>query len=162
MCVFTSIFTALGTALGAIGGAVGGGAMAGTLAVANGIGGALASVGAGVAGTVGITGLSTGAAMAVGAGTVAAVGTGLGLGIKAMTNSKNSKSSGGLSISSDALKAQPTSLTDTVSKSADKMVDTNRKSNPLSSLRIKRTMNNKQETGINIANDSGTGLNLGG
>ena len=133
MCVLTGIISAIGGVLGAVGGAV--------------------------AGTVGITGLSTGAAMAVGAGTVAAVGTGLGLGIKAMTNSKSSES---LSISSDALKAQPTSLTDTISKSADKMVDTNRKSNPLSSLRIKQTMNNKQETGINTANDSGTGLNLGG
>ena len=60
------------------------------------------------------------------------------------------------------LNQSPTSLTDTVSKSADKMVDTNRKSNPLSSLRIKQTMNNKQETGMNTASDSGTGLNLGG
>ena len=157
MCVLTGIITALGTIGGALG-AIGSGAMAGTLAVANGIGGALASVGAGVAGTVGITGLSTGAAMAVGAGTVAAVGAGaIGLS-KAMSN----KNSGNLSISADTLKQSPTSLTDTVSKSADKMVDTNRKSNPLSSLRIKQTMNNRQEIGINTANDSGTGLNLGG
>lgn len=101
MCVLTGIISTIGGVLGAIGGAVGGGAMAGTLAVANGIGGALASVGAGVAGTVGITGLSTGAAMAVGAGTVAAVGAGaIGLS-KAMSN----KNSGNLSINPGAYQA---------------------------------------------------------
>lgn len=149
MCVFTSIFAAIGTAIGTAAAAVG-----------SAVGGGLAAIGTSVAGTVGITGLSAGAATAIGAGTVGLVGTGLGLGISKMRT--GSQSSGNISISSETLQQQPTSLTDTVSKSANKLVDTNKKSNPLSSLRIKQTMNNKQETGMNTANDSGTGLNLGG
>ena len=154
MCVLTGIITALGTIGTAITSAVGGSVVGGTVA------------GATIAGTVGAaTGISAGAAVGIGAAATAigaaAVGAGaIGLS-KAMSN-KNSGNLGNLSINTDTLKQSPTSLTDTVSKSADKMVDTNRKSNPLSSLRIKQTMNNRQETGINTANDTGTGLNLGG
>ena len=159
MCVLTGIITALGTIGTAITGAVGGSVVGGTVA------------GATVAGTVGAaTGISAGAAVGIGAAATAigaaAVGAGaIGLS-KAMSN-KNLGNSGNLSINTEKrnkirAKQSPTSLTDTVSKSADKMVDTNRKSNPLSSLRIKQTMNNRQETGINTANDTGTGLNLGG
>ena len=157
MCVLTGIITALGTIGTAITSAVGGSVVGGTVA------------GATIAGTVGAaTGISAGAAVGIGAAATAigaaAVGAGaIGLS-KAMRNKNlgNSSNLGNLSINTDTLKQSPTSLTDTVSKSAYKMVDTNRKSNPLSSLRIKQTMNNKQETGMNIANDSGTGLNLGG
>ena len=148
MCVLTGIITALGTIGTAVAGAVGGSVVGGTVA------------GATIAGTVGAaTGISAATAVGIGAATAGIVGTGLGLGIHKMVQNKNS---GNLSINTETLNQSPTSLSDTVSKSVDKMVDTNRKSNPLSSLRIKQTMNNKQETGMNTANDSGTGLNLGG
>ena len=151
MCVLTGIITALGTIGTAITGAVGGSVVGGTVA------------GATIAGTVGAaTGISAGAAVGIGAAATAIGAAAVGAGAIGLSKAMSNKNSGNLSISADTLKQSPTSLTDTVSKSADKMVDTNRKSNPLSSLRIKQTMNNRQETGINIANDSGTGLNLGG
>ena len=151
MCVLTGIITALGTIGTAITGAVGGSVVGGTVA------------GATIAGTVGATtGISAGAAVGIGAAATAIGAAAVGAGAIGLSKAMSNKNSGNLSISADTLKQSPTSLTDTVSKSADKMVDINRKSNPLSSLRIKQTMNNRQETGINIANDSGTGLNLGG
>ena len=151
MCVLTGIITALGTIGTAITGAVGGSVVGGTVA------------GATIAGTVGAaTGISAGAAVGIGAAATAIGAAAVGAGAIGLSKAMSNKNSGNLSISADTLKQSPTSLTDTVSKSADKMVDTNRKSNPLSSLRIKQTMNNKQETGINTANDTGTGLNLGG
>ena len=151
MCVLTGIITALGTIGTAITGAVGGSVVGGTVA------------GATIAGTVGAaTGISAGAAVGIGAAATALGVGAIGAGALGLSKAMSNKNSGNLSINADTLKQSPTSLTDTVSKSADKMVDTNRKSNPLSSLRIKQTMNNKQETGINLANDSGTGLNLGG
>ena len=151
MCVLTGIITALGTIGTAITGAVGGSVVGGTVA------------GATVAGTVGAaTGISAGAAVGIGAAATAIGAAAVGAGAIGLSKAMSNKNSGNLSINADTLKQSPTSLTDTVSKSADKMVDTNRKSNPLSSLRIKQTMNNRQETGINTANDSGTGLNLGG
>ena len=151
MCVLTGIITALGTIGTAITGAVGGSVVGGTVA------------GATIAGTVGAaTGISAGAAVGIGAAATAIGAAAVGAGAIGLSKAMSNKNSGNLSINADTLKQSPTSLTDTVSKSADKMVDTNRKSNPLSSLRIKQTMNNKQETGMNIANDSGTGLNLGG
>ena len=151
MCVLTGIITALGTIGTAITGAVGGSVVGGTVA------------GATIAGTVGAaTGISAGAAVGIGAAATAIGAAAVGAGAIGLSKAMSNKNSGNLSISADTLKQSPTSLTDTVSKSADKMVDTNRKSNPLSSLRIKQTMNNRQETGINTANDSGTGLNLGG
>ena len=151
MCVLTGIITALGTIGTAIAGAVGGSVVGGTVA------------GATIAGTVGAaTGISAGAAVGIGAAATALGVGAIGAGALGLSKAMSNKNSGNLSINADTLKQSPTSLTDTVSKSADKMVDTNRKSNPLSSLRIKQTMNNKQETGINTANDSGTGLNLGG
>ena len=154
MCVFTSIFAALGTALGSIGASMAGAATAGSIAGA--VGGGLISAGT----AIGTSAVALGTAASIGLGS-AAVGAGA-IGLSTAMSNKNSGNSGSLSINADTLKQSPTSLSDTVSKSADKMVETNRKSNPLSSLRIKQTMNNKQETGINIANDSGTGLNLGG
>ena len=151
MCVLTGIITALGTIGTAITGAVGGSVVGGTVA------------GATIAGTVGAaTGISAGAAVGIGAAATAIGAAAVGAGAIGLSKAMSNKNSGNLSISADTLKQSPTSLTDTVSKSADKMVDTNRKSNPLSSLRIKQTMNNRQETGINTANDTGTGLNLGG
>lgn len=151
MCVLTGIITALGTIGTAITSAVGGSVVGGTVA------------GATIAGTVGAaTGISAGAAVGIGAAATAIGAAAVGAGAIGLSKAMSNKNSGNLSISADTLKQSPTSLTDTVSKSADKIVDTNRKSNPLSSLRIKQTMNNRQETGINIANDSGTGLNLGG
>ena len=151
MCVLTGIITALGTIGTAITGAVGGSVVGGTVA------------GATIAGTVGAaTGISAGAAVGIGAAATALSVGAIGAGALGLSKAMSNKNSGNLSINADTLKQSPTSLTDTVSKSADKMVDTNRKSNPLSSLRIKQTMNNRQETGINTANDSGMGLNLGG
>ena len=151
MCVLTGIITALGTIGTAITSALGGSVVGGTVA------------GATIAGTVGAaTGISAGAAVGIGAAATAIGAAAVGAGAIGLSKAMSNKNSGNLSISADTLKQSPTSLTDTVSKSADKMVDTNRKSNPLSSLRIKQTMNNRQETGINTANDSGTGLNLGG
>ena len=151
MCVLTGIITALGTIGTAITGAVGGSVVGGTVA------------GATIAGTVGAApGISAGAAVGIGAAATAIGAAAVGAGAIGLSKAMSNKNSGNLSINADTLKQSPTSLTDTISKSADKMVDTNRKSNPLSSLRIKQTMNNKQETGINTANDSGTGLNLGG
>ena len=151
MCVLTGIITALGTIGTAIAGAVGGSVVGGTVA------------GATIAGTVGAaTGISAGAAVGIGAAATAIGAAAVGAGAIGLSKAMSNKNSGNLSISADTLKQSPTSLTDTVSKSADKIVDTNRKSNPLSSLRIKQTMNNRQETGINTANDTGTGLNLGG
>lgn len=152
MCIITGIITALGSIGTAIAGAVGGSVVGGTVA------------GATIAGTVGAaTGISAGAAVGIGAAATALGATAIGAGALGLSKAmQKNQSAGNISISSDTLKAQPTSLTDTVSKSADRMVDSNRKSNPLSSLRIKQTMNNKQETGTNIANDTGTGLNLGG
>ena len=151
MCVLTGIITALGTIGTAITGAVGGSVVGGTVA------------GATIAGTVGAaTGISAGAAVGIGAAATALGVGAIGAGALGLSKAMSNKNSGNLSINADTLKQSPTSLTDTVSKSADKMVDTNRKSNPLSSLRIKQTMNNRQETGINTANDTGTGLNLGG
>ena len=151
MCVLTGIITALGTIGTAIAGAVGGSVVGGTVA------------GATIAGTVGAaTGISAGAAVGIGAAATALGVGAIGAGALGLSKAMSNKNSGNLSINADTLKQSPTSLTDTVSKSADKMVDTNRKSNPLSSLRIKQTMNNKQETGMNTASDSGTGLNLGG
>ena len=151
MCVLTGIITALGTIGTAITGAVGGSVVGGTVA------------GATIAGTVGAaTGISAGAAVGIGAAATAIGAAAVGAGAIGLSKAMSNKNSGNLSISADTLKQSPTSLSDTVSKSADKMVDTNRKSNPLSSLRIKQTMNNRQETGINTANDTGTGLNLGG
>lgn len=151
MCVLTGIITALGTIGTAIAGAVGGSVVGGTVA------------GATIAGTVGAaTGISAGAAVGIGAAATAIGAAAVGAGAIGLSKAMSNKNSGNLSISADTLKQSPTSLSDTISKSADKMVDTNRKSNPLSSLRIKQTMNNRQETGINTANDSGTGLNLGG
>ena len=151
MCVLTGIITALGTIGTAITSAVGGSVVGGTVA------------GATIAGTVGAaTGISAGAAVGIGAAATAIGAAAVGAGAIGLSKAMSNKNSGNLSISADTLKQSPTSLTDTVSKSADKIVDTNRKSNPLSSLRIKQTMNNKQETGINTANDAGTGLNLGG
>lgn len=146
MCVFTSIFAALGTTLGSIGASMAGAATAGSIAV----GGGLISAGA----AIGTSAVALGTATSIGLG-VGAVGL-IGKGLKDLMDKKTE------SLSVGVTQQSPTSLSDTVSKSADKMVDTNRKSNPLSSLRIKQTMNNKQETGMNIANDSGTGLNLGG
>lgn len=151
MCVLTGIITALGTIGTAIAGAVGGSVVGGTVA------------GATIAGTVGAaTGISAGAAVGIGAAATALGVGAIGAGALGLSKAMSNKNSGNLSINADTLKQSPTSLSDTISKSADKMVDTNRKSNPLSSLRIKQTMNNRQETGINTANDSGTGLNLGG
>lgn len=151
MCVLTGIITALGTIGTAITGAVGGSVVGGTVA------------GATIAGTVGAaTGISAGAAVGIGAAATAIGAAAVGAGAIGLSKAMSNKNSGNLSINADTLKQSPTSLTDTVSKSADKMVDTNRKSNPLSSLRIKQTINNRQETGINTANDTGTGLNLGG
>lgn len=148
MCVFTSIFAALGTTLGSIGASMAGAATAGSIAGA--VGGGLISAGA----AIGTSAVALGTATSIGLG-VGAVGL-IGKGLKDLMDKKTE------SLSVGVTQQSPTSLSDTVSKSADKMVDTNRKSNPLSSLRIKQTMNNKQETGMNIANDSGTGLNLGG
>lgn len=151
MCVLTGIITALGTIGTAITGAVGGSVVGGTVA------------GATIAGTVGAaTGISAGAAVGIGAAATAIGAAAVGAGAIGLSKAMSNKNSGNLSINADTLKQSPTSLSDTISKSADKIVDTNRKSNPLSSLRIKQTMNNRQETGINTANDSGTGLNLGG
>ncbi len=142
--------------LGSIGTAV-----AGSVGVST-VGGTVA--GATIAGTVGAaTGISAGAAVGIGAAATAIGAAAVGAGAIGLSKAMSNKNSGNLSISADTLNQSPTSLSDTVSKSADKMVDINRKSNPLSSLRIKQTMNNnKQETGMNTANDSGTGLNLGG
>lgn len=148
MCVFTSIFAALGTTLGSIGASVAGTATAGSIAGA--IGGGLISAGTAI-GTSAVA-LGTATSIGLGVGTVGLIGAGL----------KNSMDKKTESLSVGVAQQSPTSLTDTISKSANKMVDTNRKSNPLSSLRIKQTINNKQETGMNTANDSGTGLNLGG
>lgn len=141
--------------LGSIGTAV-----AGSVGVST-VGGTVA--GATIAGTVGATtGISAGAAVGIGAAATAIGAAAVGAGAIGLSKAMSNKNSGNLSISADTLNQSPTSLSDTVSKSADRMVDSNRKSNPLSSLRIKQTMNNKQETGTNIANDTGTGLNLGG
>ena len=142
--------------LGSIGTAIAGSAGVST------VGGTVA--GATIAGTVGATtGISAGAAVGIGAAATAIGAAAVGAGAIGLSKAMSNKNSGNLSISADTLNQSPTSLSDTVSKSVDKMVDTNRKSNPLSSLRIKQTINNnKQETGMNTANDSGTGLNLGG
>ena len=142
MCVLTGIITALGTIGTAITGAVGGSVVGGTVA------------GATIAGTVGAaTGISAGAAVGIGAAATALGVGAIGAGALGLSKAMSNKNSGNLSISADTLKQSPTSLTDTVSKSADKMVDTNRKCNPLSSLRIKQTVNNRRETGITTASD---------
>lgn len=145
MCEIVSIILgSIGTALastagvGVTAGTVGGAAIAGT-----------------AAGAAGIS-ISAGAAVGIGAGAVAltaGAGAALGLGLS------KKPSTGGLSIDTDALRQKPTSLADTVSKSASTVAENNKQTNTLSSLRIKQ---NPQQANINTASDSGVGLNLGG
>lgn len=145
MCDIISILASIGGAIasaaggaGVVGGTVAGTAVAGTVA-------------AGTAGAI-----SAGAAVGIGAGAVAltaGAGAALGLGLS------KKPSTGGLSIDTDALRQKPTSLADTVSKSASTVAENNKQTNTLSSLRIKQ---NPQQANINTASDSGVGLNLGG
>lgn len=158
MCILTGIITALGSIGTAVVGAFGGSVVGGTVAGATVAG---TTTAAGIAAT---TGISAGAAVGIGAATTAlgigAVGAGA-LGLSKML--KGSESTGNISVNAETLQQSPTSLSDTVSKSASTMADANRKSNPLSSLRIKQQTNAiKQETGVNTGSEVGTGLNLGG
>jgi hypothetical protein len=146
MCVFTSIFAAVGTALGSIGASMAGAATAGSVAGA--VGGGLISAGAAIGTSA--TALGTATSIGLGLGAVGLIG-------KSLADNKADS----LSTSTGVAEQSPTSLSDTVSKSASTLKDTEKKSNPLSSLRIKQT-NNNTVSGVNVGSDTGTGLNLGG